>query len=134
MYLNNYFGGKDYAISFVFVLLACFFAFLYRCEQVVIVNNQNSVPLHVRLYNRADTLSDFVVAPISKFEYKFRTPGDGGLSLLSWVLPTNREIRSEHYYVCNAFNTRIEFTLKGEAVGLESYCDLNIYLSLFLKR
>ncbi len=121
MYLNKYFGGKHYAISFVFVLLAGCFAVLYRCEQLVVVNNHNSVPVHVRLYNRTDRLSDFVVAPMSKFEYKFRTPGDGGLSLLSWVLPANREIRSKQYYVCNAFNTRIEFTLKGEAVGLESY-------------
>lgn len=121
MYLNNHLGDKHYAISFLFVLIAFCLALLYRSEQLVIVSNQNSVPMHVRLYNRTDRLSDFVVAPMSKFEYKFRTPGDGGLCLQSWILPANREIRSEQYYVCNAFNTRIEFTLKGEAVGLESY-------------
>jgi hypothetical protein len=121
VYLNDYFGGKPYAVSLVFVLLAVCFAFLYRSEQLVIVNNQNSVSMHVRLYDRTEILSDFVVAPMSRFVYKSRSCGDGGLSLLSWVLPANREIRSEQYYVCNDWNTRIEFTLKGEAVALESY-------------
>lgn len=85
MYLNNYFGGNQYAISFVFVLLAGCFAFLYRCEQLVVVNNHNSVPVHVRLYDRREILSDFWVAPMSKFVYRFRTTGSGGVSLLSWV-------------------------------------------------